>query len=164
MTNTKPCKTYEIMVDGTWVKAHRTRNTWNKVHTGKFLSYDQNVQDVRYQHVCTNPFCFGDEFIVTKSDIEYGEGVVFCDLCGFATVEKEEWANRKQILLDVLELTGEHVSTWNDKDDTHWMNGLTEEVSELYHSLNNNHHHTPERELKQIASIALNWLAKRKGD
>lgn len=51
--------------------------------------------------------------------------------------------------------------TWQDKPDWYWFFGLLKEVIELGLSLLNLHHHTPESEMAQIASICGNWIWKR---
>ena len=50
---------------------------------------------------------------------------------------------------------------WRDRDDSYWLMRLVQEVGELASSLACDHDDTPEHELKQIGSIAINWLAKR---
>ena len=52
-------------------------------------------------------------------------------------------------------------SHWRNKDDQYWLARLLEEVAELGMALQNEHEHTPEIELTQIASICVNWLEKR---
>lgn len=51
--------------------------------------------------------------------------------------------------------------TWQDRPDWYWLLGLLVEVIELALSLAGFHHHTPEREMSQIASICVNWMWKR---
>lgn len=62
---------------------------------------------------------------------------------------------------DVLGVALKHRDTWADKDDDYWFYRLSQEVGELGSSLAGDHEDTPEHELRQIASIALNWLARR---
>jgi hypothetical protein len=50
---------------------------------------------------------------------------------------------------------------WQDKDDFYWLARLMQEVGELGSSLVGDHKDTPEHELLQIATISLNWLARR---
>jgi hypothetical protein len=50
---------------------------------------------------------------------------------------------------------------WRDRDDMYWLARLMQEVGELGSSLVGDHDDTPEHELVQIASIAINWLDKR---
>lgn len=54
-----------------------------------------------------------------------------------------------------------HHGKWWDKDDDYWLHSLMEEVLELALALVGKHEHTPELELKQIASIAIGWLRYR---
>lgn len=44
---------------------------------------------------------------------------------------------------------------WHDKDIFYWFNALVEEIGELAQSLNGEHEHPPELELKQIGAIAI---------
>jgi hypothetical protein len=69
------------------------------------------------------------------------------------TVSDVEW--------HVLRLKDAHKSTWSDKPTWYWYLGLLEEVGELFLSLLRLHKDSPEHELKQIATIAMNWLEKR---
>ena len=63
---------------------------------------------------------------------------------------------------DVYALALEHNQTWSGEPDERWLQGLVEEVGELASALAGRHEHTPELELRQIAAIAINWLAERK--
>jgi len=62
---------------------------------------------------------------------------------------------------DVYWLAMQHAATWAGMPDERWLQGLVEEVGELASALAGRHEHTPEFELRQIAAIALNWLAER---
>lgn len=64
-------------------------------------------------------------------------------------------------LHEVVALQDEHRKTWRDKPESYWLFRLLEEVTELAGSLFGNHKHPVEWELKQIASICLNWLDMR---
>lgn len=44
---------------------------------------------------------------------------------------------------------------WHDKELPYWFQSLAEEIGELGAALNGEHEHTPQVELKQIASIAI---------
>ena len=68
---------------------------------------------------------------------------------------------QSSVLLPVFTLTTQHEQTWRDEPETVWLAGLREEVAELAQSLEGKHEHTPEHELRQIASICLNWLEMR---
>ena len=61
----------------------------------------------------------------------------------------------------VYELAMRHEDTWAGESDVRWLQGLVEEVGELASALAGRHKHTPDYELRQIAAIALNWLAER---
>lgn len=61
----------------------------------------------------------------------------------------------------VLQLKQQHIETWRDKPESYWFARLTQEVGELGSSLVGDHDDPPERELKQIAAICLNWLEYR---
>lgn len=62
----------------------------------------------------------------------------------------------------VLDLKYKHCKTWRDKPDWYWFMQLMEEVFELALSLLGLHRHGPDIELAQIASIAMNFMEKRK--
>ncbi len=67
----------------------------------------------------------------------------------------------------VYELKKKHEATWREKPESYWFARMVEEVGELAGALKETHEHTPDWELSQIASIALNWLemrAENKGD
>lgn len=61
----------------------------------------------------------------------------------------------------ILRYAWEKRSLWQDKDDAYWLARLMQEVGELASSLVGDHKDAPEHELLQIASISMNWLAKR---
>ena len=63
----------------------------------------------------------------------------------------------------VLELKHGHRHTWRRKSGLYWLLKLLEEVVELSLALVGLHKHTPEHELAQIATIAMNWLELREG-
>ena len=65
------------------------------------------------------------------------------------------------IVGDVHDLAYEHRDAWSGESDEWWLQRLVEEVGELASSLAGRHEHDPESELRQIAAIALNWLAER---
>ena len=65
------------------------------------------------------------------------------------------------IILPVFELTEQHKETWRSDPESVWLAGLLEEIAELAQALEGKHDHSPEYELRQIASIALNWLDMR---
>lgn len=61
----------------------------------------------------------------------------------------------------VLELKHLHSTTWAGKPESYWFAALAEEFGELGASLNGEHEHDPDFELRQIATICLNWLERR---
>ena len=63
--------------------------------------------------------------------------------------------------ITVQELVNQNLTRWRDKDDSYWLARLMQEVGELASSLVGDHEDTPEHELQQIASIAINWLDHR---
>ena len=54
-----------------------------------------------------------------------------------------------------------YITYWKECSDWYWLFRLFQEVLELAGSLIGLHKHKPEDELKQIASICINWLGKR---
>jgi len=67
----------------------------------------------------------------------------------------------KQTLKQVLVLKQRYCEMWRDKPDEYWYARTAEEMLELSLALRNQHEHTPDTELTQIASICLNWLEMR---
>ena len=61
----------------------------------------------------------------------------------------------------VIELKRQHTNTWRNHGQVKWTLGLLEEVSELLLALVGLHHHSPDWEMRQIATIAMNWLERR---
>jgi hypothetical protein len=55
-------------------------------------------------------------------------------------------------------LADKYANKWQDESESYWFARLVEEVGELGASLANDHEHTPDVELRQIATIAMNWL------
>jgi len=60
-----------------------------------------------------------------------------------------------------LELKRQHTNTWRNRGQSKWVLGLLEEVGELLLALIGLHKDLPDRELRQIATIAMNWLERR---
>ena len=67
----------------------------------------------------------------------------------------------KKINDAIANYTELHKGYWRDKPQWYWMGKLLGEVLELFFSLLGLHKHTPEFELRQIASICANWLDYR---
>ena len=69
-------------------------------------------------------------------------------------------------LESVIILFNSHKSrgTWREENDSYWLAGLVEEIGELAEALLEDDPSNADHELRQIASIALNWLDKREGD
>lgn len=61
----------------------------------------------------------------------------------------------------IVLLKDKHRQTWRDRDEGYWFQQLVGEVGELGLSLANDHEHTPDHELEQIAAICMNWLEMR---
>ena len=53
---------------------------------------------------------------------------------------------------------------WRGMPSYYWLTRLVEEVGELAQALTARHEHSPDYELLQIASIAINWLDNRNAD
>lgn len=64
-------------------------------------------------------------------------------------------------LTALLKRKEKYADKWGDKPESYWLGALIEEVGELGASLNGEHEHTPDLELSEIATIALNWLERR---
>ena len=65
-------------------------------------------------------------------------------------------------LKQFISLANQHRGQWLDKPSEYWLARLQEEVLELGLALRNQHEHTPEQELMEIGTMALNLLHKRK--
>lgn len=63
---------------------------------------------------------------------------------------------------EIIEHAYIHGDMWRDKGNLYWLIRLLEEVTELILSLAGIHKDDPEWEIKQIATIAINWLAHRR--
>ena len=62
----------------------------------------------------------------------------------------------------LVEYADRHREYWQGKDDSFWLKRLVEEVEELDGVLAGIHDDTVEHELRQIGSICINWLRKRR--
>jgi NTP pyrophosphatase (non-canonical NTP hydrolase) len=78
------------------------------------------------------------------------------------------WNSRRRpmtILDDVLALRSANSKTWRDEPEFYWLSRLLEEVGELAMALNDRHERNlppdVDLELREIASIAINWLEMR---
>lgn len=60
--------------------------------------------------------------------------------------------------MDVMQMKAKYARQWWDKPESYWFARLIQECGELGSSLVGDHEDTVEHELKQIASICLNWL------
>ena len=67
-----------------------------------------------------------------------------------------------EVLDAVLALKEQHSITWRLRPEPYWCARLMQEVGELAAALVNDHEHSPDWELTQIASICLNWLEMRR--
>jgi hypothetical protein len=63
--------------------------------------------------------------------------------------------------LSVVKLAQEQATAWLDQPDSYWFYRLSEEVGDLGASLARAHPQTPEDGMREVAAIAINWLAKR---
>ncbi len=72
-------------------------------------------------------------------------------------------ALRSAVISEVMCLKEKHSRTWRDREESYWMARLTQEIGELASSLVGDHKDSPDWELKQIATISLNWLEMRAG-
>jgi len=70
-------------------------------------------------------------------------------------------SNMSDVESRTLYLKEQYKKHWLDKSNWYWFISLVEEVVELGLALVGLHRHTPEYELYQVASIAMNWLEKR---
>lgn len=60
----------------------------------------------------------------------------------------------------VEELVERYKNSWQNEPESYWFYRLSQELGELGSSLAGDHEHPPIHELKQIASIATNWIRK----
>ena len=74
---------------------------------------------------------------------------------------EEAKAHEQEPLRGVLVMQRANANTWKDRGPFDWLEGLQEEVDELQSTLSGQHDGPVEHELRQIASIALNWLVRR---
>ena len=65
---------------------------------------------------------------------------------------------------DVINYKRKYESLWRDRCDAYWLERLAQEVDELKESLNGMHGDSPEWEIRQIASICINWLERKQRD
>ena len=62
---------------------------------------------------------------------------------------------------EILDMADRYSNYWKNFNAGYWLSRLNEEVAELTLSLNGEHKDFPEHEMKQIASICINWLRLR---
>lgn len=82
---------------------------------------------------------------------------MFCSLCNGALVRVGDIPDRMK---EVTKLALKHKLTWRKRSNFYWLLRLIQEVGELALALIGRHRHRPQHELKQIVSIAVNWLDK----
>lgn len=91
-----------------------------------------------------------------------------CRTCSYSWFMKpaddqhtEEWG----VAISVCDLAFFHDKTWRDQPEMYWLSRLMEEVGELAMALNDRHERDlppdPDLELREIASICINWLEMR---
>lgn len=63
-------------------------------------------------------------------------------------------------LAEIVELANHYDAqrTWQERDEYRWLAGIVEELGELAEALDGKHEHPPETEIKQIASVSINFL------
>lgn len=69
--------------------------------------------------------------------------------------------NIDDVINAVCCLVAKYGDKWREKPDSYWLARLMQEVGELASALVDDHPHTPDWELTQIASICINWLDMR---
>lgn len=62
---------------------------------------------------------------------------------------------------EVVQMKSDHEEYWRDRTEEYWFCRLMGEVGELAMALVGEHEDSPDWELKQIASICMNWLEMR---
>ena len=65
------------------------------------------------------------------------------------------------IIDEVIALKNKYRGKWRGKPNSYWFARLIQECGELGSSLVGDHDDAVEQELRQIASICLNWLEMR---
>ena len=73
-------------------------------------------------------------------------------------------AEVEKIPLDIRQRVNRHIDTWSGQPDCYWFYRLSQEIGELGSSLADDHEHSPEYEMAQIASICINWLIKKEAE
>jgi hypothetical protein len=88
MIETKPCRKYRIKLkDGQVIpNVIRTRNTWNKIGTGAFVAYNQDVIDAEGTFYCPE---HGPELHWLSDFNDDNEHIIFCDYCGRVLTDTE---------------------------------------------------------------------------
>ena len=61
----------------------------------------------------------------------------------------------------VLDLKSRYAAYWRHKPESYWLARLQEEVAELTLTLDEQHEGPVSLELREIASICMNWLDMR---
>lgn len=119
-------------------------------------------------HTCRA--CGGAVCEICGGCVNHGECSCIEDKVAEATAQLRAENERLRVTLEseplasVMKLANHHycVGTWQGESEDHWLAGLAEEVLELTAALGGKHEHSPDVELRQIASIALNWLNMRR--
>ena len=88
MIETKPLKKYRIKLkDGSIIPyVTRTRNTWNKIGSGVFAAYDQDVIDAETIFYCPE---HGPELLWLSDFNDDNEHTILCDYCGRELTDTE---------------------------------------------------------------------------
>lgn len=87
--------------------------------------------------------------------------------CGWIWQESSVWSfwlsyARNPVVTSTLRLKDGYATTWRDRRESYWLWRLFLEFIELALALVGLHRHAPDTELRQIASICMNWMEYRK--
>jgi hypothetical protein len=97
-------------------------------------------------------------------EVEYDEKVWDLDIIeeeSLGRIPFKSISEYPPVSVDVLKLVEKYNHKWRLENNSYWLARLVQEVGELASSLSDKHEHLPEHELRQIASIAINWLDLR---
>lgn len=81
-----------------------------------------------------------------------------------ASCEKRSSNDLDRAIEATAERARKHARYWLDRDDNFWIQRLLEEVTEAGGVIHGTHNDELEHELVQVASIAINMLAKKMAD
>ena len=99
-----------------------------------------------------------------EAKLEIAEGTVHRQFTAITRLRAENERlradNERLKPVKVNELVDRYKEHWRDKPDEYWLARLLEEVAELGGVIHGTHDDTMDRELSQIASIAINWMSR----